>query len=50
MIKIEDMKFLYGKYEVFENLNLEFKENHIYGLLGKTEPASQLSCISYLVC
>ena len=47
MIKIEDMKFLYGKYEVFENLNLEFKENHIYGLLGKNGTGK--STLLYLI-
>ena len=35
MITIENLDFAYGKQKVFENINLSFKENHIYGLLGE---------------
>lgn len=35
MIAIENLSFAYGKQKVFENINLSFKEGHIYGLLGE---------------
>ena len=35
MITIQDLDFAYGKQKVFENINLTFKEGHIYGLLGE---------------
>lgn len=35
MITIEKLDFAYGKQKVFENINLNFQEGHIYGLLGE---------------
>ena len=35
MIKIESLGFAYKKHPVFENLCLELRPGHIYGLLGK---------------
>lgn len=35
MINIEKLDFAYGKQKVFENINLNFQEGHIYGLLGE---------------
>ena len=35
MIDIRELSFAYGKQKVFENINLNFQEGHIYGLLGE---------------
>lgn len=35
MIKISNLTFGYGKKKLFQNLNLQMQEGHIYGLLGK---------------
>ena len=35
MITIEKLDFAYGNQKVFENINLNFQEGHIYGLLGE---------------
>ena len=35
MIDIGELSFAYGKQKVFENINLNFQEGHIYGLLGE---------------
>ncbi len=35
MIKISNLTFGYSKKKLFQNLNLQMQEGHIYGLLGK---------------
>lgn len=34
MIQIKDLKFSYGKQQIFDNLNVDFLQGKIYGLLG----------------
>jgi ABC-2 type transport system ATP-binding protein len=48
MIQIKQLQFSYGSNKVFENLDLEFKPGHIYGLLGKngTGKSTLLRCLS----
>jgi ABC-2 type transport system ATP-binding protein len=35
MIRIQNLSFAYKKKPVFQDLNLEFKAGHVYGLLGR---------------
>ncbi|MBP5548801.1 MAG: ABC transporter ATP-binding protein [Bacteroidales bacterium] len=51
MIELKDFSFSYGLTSVFENINLEFKEGNIYGLLGENGvgKTTMLKCISGLL-
>jgi len=48
MILIDNIKFSYGKHEVFDNLSLQFGEGTIYGLLGLNGAGK--STLLYLMC
>lgn len=51
MINIRDFSFAYGKTQVFDNINLQFKNGAIYGLLGENGvgKTTLLKCISGLL-
>ena len=51
MIDLKNFSFSYGLAPVFENINLQFKEGSIYGLLGENGvgKTTMLKCISGLL-